>query len=422
MKKIFLITILVVIILVSLIPMKVNAEIEIDSAYIYANKETDYLLKWNGVNVYTHMAVYQKDGVEYPAYCMNRDLQGVKIGFSQTVDIRELVNNVMVWRAITNGYPYKTISELGCQTEEEAYLATKQAVYCMLVDRDVNEYTAIGESGERTLNALKQIVNAARNSNVVKVSAELKINQKESLWEVDEIDKKYVSQIFSVSAEAGFNTYIVSLDNLNIEGLKITDLNNNPKTEFNSNEEFKILIPIANIEQDGDFVINVSGKVRTKPVLYGESRDASLQSYALTGYSYEDGTGSKKIYYTKNETKIIIVKQDETGEKRLQGVEFELLDEEKNALYTGLITNENGEIELANLIPGTYYIKETKTLAGYDIYNQIIEVKLDLNETATINVINQEEKPSIELDKKETELTVKNTKKDISIRLPKTGM
>lgn len=89
---------------------------------------------------------------------MNRELPGVEIGRSQTVDVKKLVNNVMVWRAIINGYPYKSISELGCNTEEEAYLATKQAVYCMLTNRDVNEYSAIGEAGERTLNALKQLL------------------------------------------------------------------------------------------------------------------------------------------------------------------------------------------------------------------------------------------------------------------------
>ena len=422
MKRKILILIILIITLINLVPMKANAEIGIDSAYIYANKETDYLLRWNGINVYTHMAVYQKDGIEYPAYCMNRDLPGVKIGFSQTVDVKNLINNVNVWRAIINGYPYKTIPELGCNTEEEAYLATKQAVYCMLTDRDVNEYSAIGESGERTLNALKQIVNNARNSSTTKVSSELKINQKNSLWKVDEIENKYISQTFSVSADARFNSYTVGVENLNIEGFKITDNNNNIKNEFSSNEEFKVLIPITNIMSDGDFTINVFGKVATKPVLYGESRDSSLQNYALTGYTYEDGTGSKKVYYTKNETKIIIVKQDETGNKRLQGVEFEILDEGQNVLYTGLITNENGEVEIDNLLPGIYYIKEIRTIKGYDICNKLIKLELDLNEKATINVINKIEEPSIETNKKETELTVEKKEKQVVVKLPKTGM
>jgi len=434
------IIITLIIILINLIPMKASAVAPIDTAYIYATKKTDGLLMWNGLKIHTHMAVYQKDGKEYPAYCMDRELSGVEIGVSQTVDVNKLISNVQVWRAIINGYPYKSISELGCQTEEEAYLATKQAVYSMLTNRDINEYSAIGESGERCLNALRQIVTNARNSNASKPSSELKIKQENSLWKIDSIDKNCVSQTFTISADAGFDEYILDINNLDIEGFKITDKNNNEKKEFKSNEKFKILIPITNIMQDGNFTINVSGKVATKPVFYGQTRDASLQNYALTGYTYEEGKGAKKVYYTKNETKIIIVKKDNTGLKTLQGVEFELLDEEQNVLYTGLLTNENGEIEINNLLPGTYYIKETRTLEGYELYNKLIKVELDLNEKTTVNVINLTEEPKINIENIETELSVeqskseieiqeskdniniRNEEKNVTVKLPKTGM
>ena len=422
MSKKILITIILSILIIGTMPLKSNAVVPIDSAYIYATKKTERILMWNGLQIRTHMAVYNKDGVEYPAYCLNRDLPGVEIGFSQTVDVHSFVSDVMVWRAIINGYPYKTIEELGCQTEEEAYLATKQAVYSMLTNRDISEYSAIGESGERCLNALKQIAAAARNSNEVKLSSELKINQINSLWQIDNIDNKYVSQEFSVSANAKINTYKIELTNVNIEGLKLTDINNNEKNEFEYNEKFKILIPVKNITQDGDFSINTYGKVATKPVLYGKSRDAGLQNYAITGYTYEDGSGSQKVYYTKNDTKIIILKKDEDNQKYLKDVEFNLLDENKNIIYTGLITDENGKIEINNLLPGTYYIQETRTLEGYNIYDKLIKVELELNETSTINVINTEEKPNIEINKTYSENTVKNTNTNTVVKLPKTGM
>jgi len=422
LKKRISIIITLVVILISLIPMKSRATAPIDTAYIYANKKTDGLLMWKGLKIHTHMAVYSKDGKEYPAYCMDRELPGVEIGVSQTVDVNQLINNVKVWRAIINGYPYKSISELGCQTEEEAYLATKQAVYSMLTDRDINEYSAIGESGERCLNALKQIVTNARNSNASKPSSELRIKQENSLWKVDDLDSKYVSQTFSVSADAGFDKYTVKIEDLNIEGAKITDKENNEKKEFKANEEFKILIPVTNITQDGNFTINVSGKVATKPVFYGETRDASLQSYALTGYTYEDGNGSKKVYYSKNNTKILIVKKDGTGTTKLQGVGFELLDKDQNVLYSDLTTNENGEIQINNLLPGTYYIRETRTLEGYELYNKLIKVELNLNEETTVNVINLQEEPDITIDNTKSEISVENSENKVTVKLPKTGM
>ena len=417
----------IIIILIGLLPVSTKAVETVNTAYIYASKKTNGLLMWNGLRIHTHMAVYKKDGKEYPAYCMNRELPGVEIGKSQTVDINGLVNNVMVWRAIINGYPYKSISELGCNTEEEAYLATKQAVYCMLTNRDVNEYSAIGEEGERTLNALKTIVTNARNSNQTKVSSELKINEQEKLWKIDKLDSNYISKVFTVTASAGMSDYIVNIKNLNIEGSKLVDENNKEKTKFTSSEKFKILIPIQEVKQDGNFTIDVSAKVATKPVLYGESRDSGLQSYALTGYTYEDGNGSKKVYYTKNETKIIITKTDDKTGKKLEGVKFNLLDENQKEIYTEITTNKEGKAVIDNLLPGIYYIKETRTLEGYQLYGKLIKVELDLNEETTVNVINSEEEPEVYKEEKKTELAVKEEKSDIKVKetvqkLPKTGM
>ena len=427
MRKKLISIISIIVILIGLVPISSKAVVPIDTAYIYANKKTEGLLMWKGLKIHTHLAVYKKDAKEYPAYCMNRELPGVEIGRSQTVDVKKLVNNVMVWRTIINGYPYKSISELGCNTEEEAYLATKQAVYCMLTNRDVNEYSAIGEAGERTLNALKTIVNNARNSNQTKVSSELTVNEQEKLWKIDNLDSSYISKTFLVTANTSMSKYTVNVKNLNIEGYKLVDQNNKEKTEFSNSEKFKILIPIQEVKQDGNFSIEVSAQVATKPVFYGESRDSGLQSYALTGYTYEEGTGSKKVYYTKNETKIIITKTDDKTGKKLEGVEFELLDKNQNKIYTEITTNKDGIATIDNLLPGIYYIRETKTLEGYQLYSKLIKVELELNEETTVNVINSEKEPEIYKEEKKTELAVKEKKSNIKVKetgpkLPKTGM
>lgn len=427
MRKKLISIISIIVILIGLIPISSKAVVPIDTAYIYANKKTEGLLMWKGLKIHTHLAVYKKDGKEYPAYCMNRELPGVEIGRSQTVDVKKLVNNVMVWRAIINGYPYKSISKLGCNTEEEAYLATKQAVYCMLTNRDVNEYSAIGEAGERTLNALKTIVNNARNSNQTKVSSKLTVNEQEKLWKIDNLDSSYISKTFLVTANTSMSKYTVNVKNLNIEGYKLVDQNNKEKTEFSNSEKFKILIPIQEVKQDGNFSIEVSAQVATKPVFYGESRDSGLQSYALTGYTYEEGTGSKKVYYTKNETKIIITKTDDKTGKKLEGVEFELLDKNQNKIYTEITTNKDGIATIDNLLPGIYYIRETKTLEGYQLYSKLIKAELELNEETTVNVINSEKEPEIYKEEKKTELAVKEKKSNIKVKetgpkLPKTGM
>lgn len=416
MKKIIsiILSILMIIGIIS-IPQTSQATFAIDKADLYSAGYYENYLRWGGMGLVFNYVVYSKDGVEYPAYCLNKDLPGATFDTSYSVSTEELLTNVKVWRAIINGYPYKTPTELGCATKEEAFFATKQAVYCMLYDRDPNTYTATDEISTRTLNALKQIVTNARNSSEVKQSAELTIKDVTTKWEQDKLNNKYISKTFTITANAGINSYKVYLENMNVEGTKIVNEKNDEKSEFKYGENFKIIVPITNIQKEGSFNIKAEGKVATKPVLYGYSADRNLQDYAITGNIYEEGSGIRTIQYTKNETKIILLKQDE-NKNSLQGVEFRLLDKNKEVLYSELKTNEEGKIIIENLNPGIYYIEETKTVNGYAVYEELIEVELSYNETLTVTVTNSKEI----ISKEEPEVTKDNI--DIIVKLPKTGM
>ena len=170
--------------------------------------------------------------------------------------------------------------------------------------------------------------------------------------------------------------------------------------------------------EKGEISIKVEAKIATKPVLYGTAPDFTKQDYGVTTAIFEDGEGNYKDEYFKNETKIIVIKQDEETEKKLEGVEFQLLNENKNVVYTGLKTNEEGKIIIENIVPGNYYLKESNTIDGYEIYQDLIKVEVDLNEQMTITVNNKkEDKPIVETTKKEITVTNKEVKK-----LPVTGM
>lgn len=286
MKKIKSI-ILLIILLINGLTITSRGE-TISSADLYSKKYFYGLLKWEDIELECEYVVYKKDGVEYPAYCLQRELKGVTTDSKYSVTIDKLVNNVMVWRTIINGYPYKTIEELGCETKEEAFMATKQAVYCILYDRDINSYTAIGKEGKRCLNAMKQIVENAKSSNSTKISSDIQVIVENSQWKIDEINKEYVYQIFEATSKGAMHNYTIKVEGDLPEGIKITDINNSEKTNFKVGEKFKIIIPIKNIEKDGTFKINVQGQVNTKPVLYGKSADSSRQDYALTASEYEN--------------------------------------------------------------------------------------------------------------------------------------
>lgn len=392
----------------------------LQNANIQSLGDCGQLLKYKGSIVITYYAGYTYDGITYPAYCLDKTKQGVSAtNPSYTVSVEEAIKDVNLWKIIINGYPYKTIEELGVTNKEEAFTATKQAIYTYIHGNQLSDYEAIGEAGQRTLNALYKIVNSANQSTEMQISNQVDILKLQEHWEQDEIMSDYVSKTYKVNSKTNIRNFKVNVTDESgkgIEGIKITNENNEEKEEFTSDEIFKILIPIKNMTEDTTIKINIETTIETKPVLYGKAYSSDLQDYALTGATYEDGTGEEKDYYSKNQTKLIIIKKDkETGEN-LQGVEFQVLDENKNVIYTNLVTDENGKIEVENLIPGKYYIKETRTISGYEIYEDLIEADINLNEEMTVTVNNHEEKiPEIEKTTDNKEVTSKRI-------LPVTGM
>ena len=416
LKKLFIITGVVFIILILQFCVFYNSVIatQLDSANIYMVGDCGSLLKYKGVEVKVSYVQYTDGGVNYPAYCLDKTKPGAENG-AYTVSVNSMIQDVGLWRRIINGYPYKSIEELGVANKEEAFTATKQAIYCYIHENNPADYTPIGEAGERTLRAMHQIIAQAQSSSETKISNYIEIKDEDVNWEVDEIEKSYISKVFSILSDAQIQNYSIHFQENTIDGIKITNLQNTVKNEFQPDEKFKILIPIESLKEKGEFRIIANVKVKTKPVLYGTAPDSGLQDYALTAATYEDGVGELSLQYPKNETEIIVIKQDEESNERLKNVEFVLLNENKEVIKQSLLTDEEGKIQISNLLPGKYYLKEVHTSLGYIPTEELIELEVEWNDSLTVTVYNQKEKkPEIKTEKNET---VKQVKK-----LPVTGM
>ena len=335
-----------------------------------------------------YYVVYNQDGKNYPAYCLNQDLNGVSNDFNYSIIGKEKLSNEKIWRAIINGYPYKSLESLGVQNEHEAYTATKVAVYAMMYDRNIEDHAPVdSEAGRRTYNAFVQIVNNARNSTETIKDLSMKIVPINN-WEVDNINSEYVSKTYSVNNNLDIGSYDISIDGNLPEGSLLTDLNNNVKSSFEMNEKFKILIPIKNLVHNDNFKITAKTNLETKPVVYGKSSIPGTQDYAIAGFWNDESSNEFSDSFVKNVTKVIIKKQEYGTDKALSGVKFNLLDKNNNLIIEDLETDENGLITVENVIPGTYYLKETETLEGYNLYTDLIEVKIGLNEEMQIVVNN----------------------------------
>ena len=83
-------------------------------------------------DIITTYVGYNYQGKTYPAYCLDSDKHGVGEEASYTVNISKVLDRVDVWRTITAGFPYRTAAQMGCSTDKDAFVATKQAVYCII--------------------------------------------------------------------------------------------------------------------------------------------------------------------------------------------------------------------------------------------------------------------------------------------------
>lgn len=376
-------------------------------------------LVYNGIKIGTQFVVYEKDGKEYPAYCVNREKDGVTEDYSYDVIAENIYSNNLVWNAVINGYPFKTPQELGCNTEIEAFTATKLAIYDMLYDYDMSKFNICANNGQIVLNAMRQIREKARNSNESKKIATIKIIAETENWQIDNLDKNSISKTYRVDASAANEEYTISIANNNIA--KVVDESNVEKTTFKSKEKFKIMLPIKQLEEAGEIIINAKSNVKTYPILYGKSTVENKQNYVLTVGEFETSTTTLKERYMENTTKIKVIKKDGDTKKSLSGSKFRLLDENEKIIYTELITDEKGIIEIKNLVPGKYHLKEVQAPSGYLPYEKEIDISLKLNETVEITVENFKEPEDEEKEvPEETSKLEVGERKEIK-KLPRTG-
>ncbi len=398
--------------------------VQINSADIKNGGNCGNLIIYKGMPVITYYAYYESNGKQYPAYCLDKTKHGVSDSLAYSVSVEDSIHDVGLWRYIINGYPYKTYQELGCANKEEAFTATKQAIYCYIHGNDVNGYSPVGEAGNRTVAAIKKIVNDAKNSNENQVSKSINVIRVDEQFKQDEIQKDFVSKTYQLQANGTYSNYKVSIasaDNIElVEGIKITDLKNQPKTQFSANEKFKVLVPINQMKEAKDFRLSVQTSVNTKPVFYGKAANNTYQDYALTAATYEESSETIQDSYFENKANVKIIKKDKETGKRIEGVEFEVLDSNKKVIYTNLVTDKNGEIMLEHILPGTYYIRETRAKDNYIKNPQLLKIEVKLNESVTVTFNNvKESKPTVTVDEKEVEVSYYEEKAEENINTKK---
>ena len=375
---------------------------EISEANLQDKGDCGYHLQyWNADKngwyyIITTFVTYQKNGVEYPAYCLNKEYPGVGEYDDYTVDIDAVLDNVQIWRTIINGYPYKTPAELGVENKYDAFVATKQAVYSILYGYDpATKYRGGDERGTKIANAVVNLVNIGRYGNQTSSDGTITMRTSGSIYE----EGNYWVQKFNVSSSVDMASYnVTSTANLP-NGSIITNGNGTQTNSFTGSESLYLKIPKSSMNKDiSNAIINVQGKCKTYPVFYGKTRINATQNYAVTYDPFGDGVGRATLNVKTNTGKIQINKTDSDTSKPIQGVTFQLTKTD-GTVVANATTNSNGLATFSGLYQDNYKLTEISTNDNYVINKATFDVNVEYNKSTTQNIINDHKKGNLKIYK-----------------------
>ena len=380
------------------------AATEISSALVKNGGDCGYHLQFFDTKqnawsyIITHYAYYEHDGKQYPAYCLDKDSPGVgtpEAGNQYTVNVNDVINDVRIWRIAINSYPYQAPESLGVENYLDAFVATKQAIYCIIYNREPSTYFKGGDArGEAIKNAIVRLVDIGRNGSQTPVNTDITTNKIGTFKE----DGEYYSQEYSVNSPVETSQYIIKNTNGLPNGSKITNMSNNEQNTFSGNEHFKVRVPKSQITTDLDITILLQAKCKNYPVFYGKSTVPGTQDYLLTFDPFGDITGIAKLNVKANTGKIKIVKNDMDTNKPIEGVTFQL-SKKDGTVIANSTTNSNGESTFTNLYPGSYVLKEISTNANYILNEKAFDINVEYNKTTSQTITNEHKKGNIKVYK-----------------------
>ena len=157
-----------------------------------------------------------------------------------------------------------------------------------------------------------------------------------------------------------------------------------------------------------EFTTDINGEIDLSKLTPGAYEVRELE--APDGYLIDDAVRVVQVNPDENANFVFtntpkpslrLIKTSSDG-TRLGGVHFRIARIEDGTHYLDRITDQDGEINIANLEPGVYSIKETATVADHILDLQEYHVELFPGQTSTITIENQK-RPNLIVYKKDAD-------------------
>lgn len=358
---------------------------------------------------------------EIPAYCVNPNTLGVPqtVGVGESIEYLadEKASDPKVVGIVANGYPTRSLAELGLENKYQGYYATKMALWCYLLSNwDINNLkvnpnlTGVElQRAQKILAAAKDIYARGTAWNEM-LSPEVTCTpDRDTAYEVTIDGKQYKQQVYTIWSKTWVCDYAVNVSfsdpSLVPEGTRIVDMNNQDITTITTEGtgdgyagKFKVLYPLESVQgETGSVQLSISTNVYKYAVFYAicQEKDqyGELQNYVvdtdptvtmrLSAYSnYSDGT---TIEY---ETGLRIIKYETGTEIPISGALFEVIGPDGDSVGT-FATNGDGRIEIPLKKSGNYTVIEREAPQHYMISEEPAQnVTVVYDEVAEVTFFN----------------------------------
>ena len=430
MKKRLLSILLAMMMALSILPTTSLAASSVEEALgeidIYnGGTELSYLMINGRVRtlIYTYYNYVNAKGEtrEIPAYCVNPNITGVPqtVGVGESIEYlaEEKTSDPKVLGIVANGYPTRSLEELGLENKYQGYYATKMALWCYLLSNwDINNLKVNSsltgvelQRAQKMLAAAKDIY--ARGTAWTEVLApEVTCSpDRDTAYQVTIDGKQYKQQIFTFWSKTWVCDYSVEVfftDPASVpDGTRIVDMNNRDITTITTEGtgdgyagQFKVLYPLESVDgETGSVQLSFRTDVYKYAVYYAvcaeKDQYGNIQNYvvdtdptttmSLSAYSnYADGP---TIEY---ETGLRILKYETGTEIPISGCRFEVIGPDGDSIGV-FVTDGDGRIEIPLSKVGNYTVIERDSASHYVISEEPAQnVTVVYDEVAEVTFFN----------------------------------
>ena len=358
---------------------------------------------------------------EIPAYCVNPNIVGVPQSVPEGESIEYLADekagDPKVVGIVANGYPTRSLAELGLENKYQGYYATKMALWCYLLSNwDINNLKVNPSLKGAELQIAQKLLAAAKDIYArgtawsEMLSPEVTCTpDRENAYEVTVDGKQYKQQIFTFWSKTWVCDYAVKVafttpDDVP-EGTRIVDMNNKDISTLTTKAtgdgyagKFKVLYPLESVAgKTGSVQLSFSTDVYKYAVFFAICQETdqygNLQNYVvdtdptttmqLSAYSnYADGP---TIEY---DTGLRILKYETGTEIPISGCRFEVIGPDGDSVGT-FVTNGDGRIEIPLSKSGNYTVIERESASHHIISEEPAQnVTVVYDEVAEVTFFN----------------------------------